>query len=70
MPRASASACSRVGLVLLYGDFEILSEQHILVRFFDGDATARVRETNQITNVESRVQAGSNRGPVRHSFAT
>ncbi len=37
--------------------------------FWDGDATARVRESNWITNVEIRVQAGSNEGPVRHRFA-
>ena len=35
----------------------------------DGDATERVRASNGITNVETRVQAGSNRGPVRHTLA-
>jgi hypothetical protein len=36
IPRAFTSACTCVGLALLYGDFEILSEQHILVRFSEG----------------------------------
>jgi hypothetical protein len=55
--------------VLLYGDFEILSKQHILVRSLGGDATARVREGNLDHHVEIRVQAGSNGGLVRHRFA-
>lgn len=37
--------------------------------FHEADATARVREGNRITNVETRVQAGSNADPVRHTFA-
>lgn len=34
----------------------------------EADATARVG--NRIKSVETRVQAGSNHGPVRHTFAS
>ncbi len=52
------SACSRVGPVLLYGDFEILAGQHILVRFL-GRAT-RPRACAKATGLQrgTRVQAG------------
>jgi hypothetical protein len=45
MPRVSTSACKGDELVLLYGEFQILSEQHILVRFSEGGRDrARARE--------------------------
>jgi hypothetical protein len=47
-------------MMLLYSDFEILSEQDILAPYWDGDATARVRASMWITNVET----GSNQGPT------
>ncbi len=57
-------------MVLPYGDLQILSEQHLFWSgFWDGDATARVRESNGNTGVEVRVQAGSNGRPVRQSCA-
>jgi hypothetical protein len=54
---------SRAGLVLLYGDFEILFEQHILVRFSEGERD-RARARKQLDYRRgnqglSRVQLGS-----------
>jgi hypothetical protein len=37
--------------------------------FRKADATARARDGMWITDLETRVQAGSNGDPVRHSFA-
>jgi len=37
--------------------------------FTEGDATVRVRESTWITDLETRVQAGSNQSQIRHVFA-
>jgi len=59
----------RTVMMLLYGDFETLSEQHILVRFFGWRRERACARSKWIADLETRLQAGSNGNSLRHTFA-